>query len=287
MTAMTCGGCSWSSPSERPSTRPTASGPETRRGENQENSRAVDTASLEGELVCLAGAEPTPEFARRWPTSAAASWGCSVTSPSGSSRLRMEGYSNKEVASQLGPAWHHCPQGRVDPQELAHRERDRIMTPRTPERTALPLAVLDQIDRICDRFEAAWEAGEPPRIEEVLGQIAEAYRPALLRDLLAAELHGRRRLGEQPTPAEYAARCPEHAGRISDVFLDLELCETPKTALANRWAAHPTRTLAANPPELPAARNGWVAIASKASSAVVAWESSTGRSTRSAVWRWP
>ena len=102
---------------------------------------------------------------------------------------------------------------------------------RTPDRTALPLAVLDQIDRICDRFEAAWNAGEPPRIEEVLGQIAEAYRPALLRDLLAAELNARRRLGEQPTPAEYAARCPEHAERISDVFLDLELCETPKTAL--------------------------------------------------------
>ncbi len=102
---------------------------------------------------------------------------------------------------------------------------------RTPDRTVLPLAVLDQIDRICDRFEAAWEAGEPPRIEEVLGQIAEAYRPALLGDLLAAELHARRRLGEQPTPTEYAARCPEHAERISDVFLDLELCETPKTAL--------------------------------------------------------
>ncbi len=101
---------------------------------------------------------------------------------------------------------------------------------RTPDRTALPLAVLDQIDRICDRFEAAWEVGEPPRIEEVLGQIAEAYRPALLRDLLAAELHAHRRLGEQPTPAEYAARCPEHAERISEVFLDLELCETPKTA---------------------------------------------------------
>jgi serine/threonine protein kinase/tetratricopeptide (TPR) repeat protein len=48
---------------------------------------------------------------------------------------------------------------------------------------------------------------------------------------LAAELNARRRLGEQPTPAEYAARCPEHAERISDVFLDLELCETPKTGL--------------------------------------------------------
>ena len=49
---------------------------------------------------------------------------------------------------------------------------------RTPDRTALPLAVLDQIDRICDRFEAAWKAGEPPRIEEVLGGLdVAAKRP--------------------------------------------------------------------------------------------------------------
>ncbi|MFI5454982.1 MAG: serine/threonine-protein kinase PknK [Isosphaerales bacterium] len=108
----------------------------------------------------------------------------------------------------------------------------------TPDRTELPMDVLDQIDRICDRFEAAWEAGEQPRIEDDLGQIAEAYRPALLRDLLAAELNARRRLGEQPTPTDYAARCPEHAERILDLFLDLELLETPKTGLeqlVGRW----------------------------------------------------
>ena len=73
---------------------------------------------------------------------------------------------------------------------------------RQAERTALPLDVLDQIDRICDRFEATWQAGERPRIEDFLGQVADTYRAFLLRDLLAAELNARRRLGEQPTPTE-------------------------------------------------------------------------------------
>jgi serine/threonine-protein kinase len=69
-----------------------------------------------------------------------------------------------------------------------------------PERTELPLEVLDQIDRICDRYEAAWRAGGWPRVEDYLGEVAEAYRTALLRDLRAAELHARRRRGERPEP---------------------------------------------------------------------------------------
>ena len=101
------------------------------------------------------------------------------------------------------------------------------MSSRTSDLSELPLEVLDQVDRICDRFAAAWGADERPRIEDYLGQIAEAYRPILLRYLLAEELNARGRLGEQPTPTEYAARCPEHALRISDLFLDL--FETPRS----------------------------------------------------------
>jgi hypothetical protein len=41
-------------------------------------------------------------------------------------------------------------------------------------------------------------------------------------------------LGEQPTAAACAARCPAHAGRISDLFLDVELFETPQTGLDQR-----------------------------------------------------
>ncbi len=64
--------------------------------------------------------------------------------------------------------------------------------PTRHDRTVLPLDVLEQIDQVCGRFEAAWESGDRPRVEDYLGAVAEPYRPALLRDLLAAELAARR-----------------------------------------------------------------------------------------------
>jgi WD40 repeat protein/serine/threonine protein kinase/tetratricopeptide (TPR) repeat protein len=84
----------------------------------------------------------------------------------------------------------------------------------TSARAELPLDVLDAVDRICDRFEAAWRSGARPRIADYLGEVAEAYRPALARDLLAAERDARRRLGERPDGAEYAASDPELADWI-------------------------------------------------------------------------
>jgi DNA-directed RNA polymerase specialized sigma24 family protein len=66
---------------------------------------AVDTASrsLEGELVCLAGAEPTPEFAAQVADECRRLLGVlRDESLRVVARLRMEGYSNKEVAGQLG-----------------------------------------------------------------------------------------------------------------------------------------------------------------------------------------
>ncbi len=62
-------------------------------------------------------------------------------------------------------------------------------------------------------------------MEDYLGEVAEPDRPALLRELLAADLNARRRRGERPTPAEYAARCPEHARRILDLFPAVERSE--------------------------------------------------------------
>ena len=64
---------------------------------------AVDTASLEGELACLAGAEPTPEFAAQVADECRLLLGVlRDESLRVVARLRMEGYSNKEVAGQLG-----------------------------------------------------------------------------------------------------------------------------------------------------------------------------------------
>ena len=39
------------------------------------------------------------------------------------------------------------------------------------ERSRLPLDVLDALDRVCDRFEAAWGRGERPRVEDYLGEL--------------------------------------------------------------------------------------------------------------------
>ena len=66
-----------------------------------------------------------------------------------------------------------------------------------PDRMELPLGVLDQIDRICDRFQAALAQGERPRPEDFLGEVAEAYRPALLSDLREVEADACRR-GQGP-----------------------------------------------------------------------------------------
>jgi hypothetical protein len=70
----------------------------------------------------------------------------------------------------------------------------------------------DAIDAACDRFEEAWHAamtgGLRPRIDDHLGDVPEADRVALVRELVLVELHYRARLGEQARPEDYRARFP-------------------------------------------------------------------------------
>ena len=87
-------------------------------------------------------------------------------------------------------------------------------------RPPLPTSVLDQVDRICDRFEADWASGARPRIEDHLGEVPPAFRPDLLSDLLSAELAARRRRGERPEPREYADRFPDELDAILAAFAD-------------------------------------------------------------------
>src|SRR3954447_15696193 len=65
-----------------------------------------------------------------------------------------------------------------------------------------------RIDEACDRFEAAWKAGPPPRLEDYLDAAPVPERPALLRPLRAVELDYRRRRGERPSASEYRGRFP-------------------------------------------------------------------------------
>src|SRR5262245_15809871 len=97
---------------------------------------------------------------------------------------------------------------------------------RTGKRALSPALVM-QVDEACDRFEAAWKAGQRPQLEGYLsdtpltpllsGERGEE-RSALLRELIVVEVHYRRGNGETPVPAEYQRRFPDHAETIDAVF---------------------------------------------------------------------
>jgi serine/threonine protein kinase/tetratricopeptide (TPR) repeat protein len=70
----------------------------------------------------------------------------------------------------------------------------------------------------CDRFRDDWLADRRPSVEEYLAEVPESDRPCLLRRLIAIEVELRRIRGEQPTPAEYHERFPNHATLVDATF---------------------------------------------------------------------
>lgn len=76
-----------------------------------------------------------------------------------------------------------------------------------------------RIDRICDRFEAAWSSEKPLRIEELLETIEETHRENLFRELLELELDLRELKPENETAySEYKERFPDRIAVIDLVF---------------------------------------------------------------------
>ena len=90
----------------------------------------------------------------------------------------------------------------------------------------------EQINRIRDQFDQAWQSGElpRPRLEDFLAKTAEPLRSTLLLELLAAELKDRNKRGEVPDFAKYLERFP------NDV-------EVVKRCFANGLSASVHRTL--------------------------------------------
>src|SRR5262245_48996029 len=83
------------------------------------------------------------------------------------------------------------------------------MRPETSDRgDSLPLSVAERIDEVCMRFEAAWQAGPMPRLEDFLGASEGTEREALLRALLRVELDYRLEGDDRPNTRDYEARLP-------------------------------------------------------------------------------
>jgi hypothetical protein len=71
------------------------------------------------------------------------------------------------------------------------------------------LALEWQVDAVCLRFEAAWQAGQRPGIEDYLADAQEPLRSALLRELLKLDIEYRQKAGESPSPEDYRDRFPD------------------------------------------------------------------------------
>jgi len=85
-------------------------------------------------------------------------------------------------------------------------------------RESLSATRAEEVDRVCDRFEAAWRAGGRPKIEAHLEDVEETLRSALFDELMWLELHWRERLGEHPVLAEYQVRFPGQARALERAF---------------------------------------------------------------------
>jgi len=84
-----------------------------------------------------------------------------------------------------------------------------------------PLAVIEQIDRVCDDFEAALKDGRAAVIEEYLELVPLSARSRLLCELLKLEVDYRRCRGEQPRRSEYSQAFPAYSDVLDSVFGDL------------------------------------------------------------------
>ena len=75
--------------------------------------------------------------------------------------------------------------------------------------SAPPLALARQVDAVCARFEAVWQSGGRPRLEDYLAGATEPERTALLHDLIPLEVEYRYRGGEGPWAEAYLDQFPD------------------------------------------------------------------------------
>jgi len=85
---------------------------------------------------------------------------------------------------------------------------DNLM-PFNDDHGTLPVSLARHVDQACASFEAAWTAGQRPRLEDFLDTVSESARPSAIRELILLDVHYRRLAGEEPQAADYQARFPD------------------------------------------------------------------------------
>jgi hypothetical protein len=79
-----------------------------------------------------------------------------------------------------------------------------------------------------ERFEAAWRAGQGPRIEDYLDGVAGPRRSRWLCELIRLELELRARAGAVPRPEEYLDRFAGRSSVVAAAFADLNPPSAPR-----------------------------------------------------------
>jgi WD40 repeat protein len=93
------------------------------------------------------------------------------------------------------------------------------------------------LEEACDTFEAKWRGGGRPDVLAAVVELPPAVRPAALRELVELDVFYRRRRGDSPAAADYAARFPELdpdwlAGVVADVDPNARTATTAGMATA-------------------------------------------------------
>ncbi len=96
-----------------------------------------------------------------------------------------------------------------------------------PTGDPVPLAVQRHVEALCRRFEAAWQAGGRPRLEEYVAEAADPERPALLGELLRLDVYYRTRAGEACFAADYEHHFPGQAPLVREVLAGGETQPVP------------------------------------------------------------
>jgi serine/threonine-protein kinase len=119
----------------------------------------------------------------------------------------------------------------------------------------LPVTDLQQIDAICDRFEAAWSAGQTPDLALFLSEAPTSLQAPLFGDLLQIEVEYRTQRGEQADAGSYHERFPAFRAIVAAAFgSERRVSIATRRSDRSDWASE-RKTLVPAAPALASARS--------------------------------